>query len=88
MPLLGLVPAARYAAEEPPSWNEEIASEICDLVGLLLEGEVAAVEQVHPCARHVALEGRGLRGLEGRVVVTPGHQQRRLMSPAPLRHAG
>ena len=40
----------------------------CDLIGLLFEGEVAAVEQVHLSVGHVALVGCGLRGLEGRIV--------------------
>ena len=53
--------------------KEEIARQICDLVGLLFKGEVAAVEQMYLCAGHVAFVGCGLRGLEGRVVATPGH---------------
>ncbi len=45
---------------------------------------MAAIEQVHLRVGHVALVGLGLRGLKGRVVATPGHQQRRLMSPKPF----
>ena len=35
--------------------NEETARQICDLVGLLFEGEVTAVEQMYLCAGHVTL---------------------------------
>ena len=49
---------------------------------------MAAVEQVHLCAGHVAFVGGGLRGLERRVVAAPGDQQRRLAIPQPLLPCG
>src|SRR5687767_9153159 len=57
--------------------SEEVADAVGDEVELLLEREMARVEQVQLGVGQVALVGLGAGGAEDLVVLAPGDQRRR-----------
>ena len=67
---------------------QESPGQVRDQVGLLVESEVAGVEDVHLGVRHVPAVCLGLLGLERRVVAAPYDLQWRLVLAEPVLPGG
>lgn len=70
---VGLHPG-RAARTQPGFGSEGLLDQISDACGVLLQREVAAVEQLHAHFFQVAAEGLGTRNTEERVAAPPGHE--------------
>ena len=67
---------------------QESPAQIRDQVGLLIEAEVAGVEDMHLGAWHVPAVRLGLLDLERRVLAAPYNLQRRLVLAEPVLPGG
>jgi hypothetical protein len=67
---------------------QESPGQVRDQIGLLVQSEVAGVENVHLGVRHVPAVGLGLLDLERRVVAAPYDLQWRLVLAEPVLPGG
>src|SRR6266481_5381773 len=80
-----LVAASAYVrrGESSTSGTEKTANQGGDFIGGGVEREVAAIDNVDFGLRHIAAIGFGFRGVERGLILTPDHQQSRLLLSHP-----